>query len=32
MIAEFNGMDYDTLVWNVLKSALERYGMISSIK
>ena len=29
MIAEFNGMDYNSLVWNVLKSALKRYGMKS---
>lgn len=29
MIAEFNGMDYNTLVRNVLKSALKRYGMSS---
>ena len=31
MIAEFNGMDYNSLVWNVLKSALKRYGMKSYI-
>jgi len=29
MIAEFNGMDYNSLVWNVLKSALKRYGLSS---
>lgn len=27
MIAEFNGMDYNSLVWNVLESALKRFGM-----
>ncbi|HHX77277.1 MAG TPA: ATP-grasp domain-containing protein [Firmicutes bacterium] len=31
MIAAFNGMEYDSLVWNVLKSALKRYGMKSYI-
>lgn len=31
MIAEFNGMDYHSLVWNVLQSALKRYGMQSYI-
>jgi D-alanine-D-alanine ligase len=29
MIAEFNGMDYGSLIWNVLKAALKRYGMNS---
>lgn len=32
MIAEFNGMDYGSLVWNVLNSALKRYGMKSYIE
>ena len=27
MIAEFNGMDYDSLIKTVLNSALKRYGM-----
>ena len=31
MIAEFNGMDYDSLICNVLKSALKRFGMESYI-
>jgi len=31
MIAECNGMDYHSLVWNVLQSALKRYGMQSYI-
>jgi len=31
MIAEFNGMDYASLIWNILKSALKRYGMDSYI-
>jgi len=31
MIAEFNGMDYNTLIWNVLESALKRFGMESFI-
>lgn len=29
MIAEFCGMDYSALVWNVLKSAMKRYGIKS---
>ena len=31
MIAEFNGMSYDSLIWNVLKSALQRFGMESYV-
>ena len=27
MIAEFCGMDYKTLIWNILDSALARYGL-----
>lgn len=27
MLAQFNGMGYDTLIWNILKSALKRYGI-----
>lgn len=27
MIAQFNGVDYDALVWGVLESALKRFGM-----
>ena len=32
MIARFCGMDYQTLIWNILDSALARYGMRSSGK
>ena len=31
MIAEFSGMDYNTLIWNILESALKRFGMESNI-
>ena len=31
MIAEFNGMDYNSLIWNVLESALKRYGIKYSV-
>lgn len=32
MIAEFNCMNYNSLIWHILESALKRIGMVSKIK